>query len=70
MRKKCTSIGIAAGGLLRLLLPSKTYAACKGGATLLAADVTSNVTSVAGSVYTADYVRFWQVCTDKKYFNQ
>lgn len=52
--------GIAAGGLLRLLLPTKTYAACKGGATLLAADAASNVTSVAGSAYTADYVRFWQ----------
>ena len=53
--------GIAAGGLLRLLLPSKTYAACKGGATLLATDVVANATGVTGTVlYTADNVRFWQ----------
>jgi MIP family channel proteins len=53
--------GIAAGGLLRLLLSTRTYAACKGGTTLLTTYVALNETSVNGPIYyTEDYVRIWQ----------
>jgi len=53
--------GIAAGGLLRLLLSTPTYATCKGGATVLTTYVASNVTSSNVVVYyVADYVRNWQ----------
>lgn len=48
--------GIAAGGLLRLLLPTKTYASCKGGATYLASHAVSNATA---AVQDGD-VRVWQ----------
>jgi hypothetical protein len=55
--------GIAAGGILRLLLATRTYNACKGGATLLTQYVAFNETGVNGPVYhVADYVRIWQVC--------
>ncbi|CAF2462426.1 unnamed protein product [Rotaria sp. Silwood2] len=54
--------GIAAGGLLRLLLATKTYATCKGGATLLTTYVASNVTTINAPpiYYAADSVRIWQ----------
>jgi len=56
-------LGIAAGGLLRLLLAAKPYAECKGGATVLAIYRVLNETNVRAQVYyTADYVRIWQVC--------
>ncbi|CAF1062825.1 unnamed protein product [Rotaria sordida] len=52
--------GIAAGGLLRLLLATRIYNDCKGGATLLTKYIVANETSVKGGVYVADYVRIWQ----------
>ncbi|CAM4870295.1 unnamed protein product [Rotaria socialis] len=53
--------GIAAGGLLRLLLTTKTYEACKGGATLLTTYAASNVTGANGLVlYAPEEVRIWQ----------
>jgi MIP family channel proteins len=53
--------GIAAGGILRLLLTTRNYAACKGGATLLTTYVAVNETGINGPVYyVADYVRIWQ----------
>jgi len=53
--------GIAAGGLLRLLLVNRAYDACKGGATVLTNYVAYNETGLAGRVYyVADYVRNWQ----------
>ena len=53
--------GIAAGGLLRLLLSTKTYGACKGGATLLTAYAASNETGINGPIlHAADSVRIWQ----------
>lgn len=48
--------GIAAGGLLRLLLPAHPYSVCAGGATLLKTYTARNLTNV----YTLDYVEFWQ----------
>lgn len=56
--------GIAAGGLLRLLLASRAYAACKGGATLLRTYTAINETRYSGSVlYTVDSVGIWQGIT-------
>lgn len=53
--------GIAAGGLLRLLLSMKTYKTCSGGATLLASYAAANETSANGPVYyAAESVRVWQ----------
>ncbi|UJR37036.1 hypothetical protein I4U23_029742 [Adineta vaga] len=53
--------GIAAAGLLRLLLATYTYAGCKGGATLLTTYAAVNRTVDNRVVYyTADYVTFWQ----------
>lgn len=53
--------GIAAGGLLRLLLATRTYNACRGGATLLTEYVAFNQTANGVFVaYPADYVRVWQ----------
>jgi len=53
--------GIAAGGLLRLLLVNRAYDSCKGGATLLATYPAHNETTAAGRVfYAADYLRDWQ----------
>jgi len=59
-------IGIAAGGILRLILATRTYGACKGGATLLATYPAFNETGVHGTTYhAADYVGIWQVCISK-----
>jgi hypothetical protein len=56
-------LGIAAAGLLRLLLTTRTYQACNGGATLLTKYAAYNVTGNNGRVYhPADYVQNWQVC--------
>ena len=55
---RTVSLGIAAGGLLRLLLPAHPYSVCAGGATLLKTYTARNLTNV----YTLDYVEFWQVC--------
>ncbi len=56
-------LGIAAGGLLRLLLAAKPYAQCKGGATVLTIYRAVNETNIrAPFEYTVDYVRIWQVC--------
>jgi len=56
--------GIGAAGVLRLLLTTRTYDACKGGATLLAQQVAYNETGIPGIqgrvYYVADYVRNWQ----------
>lgn len=56
--------GIAAGGILRLLLANRTYNACQGGATLLTRYAAYNVTASNGVVthYAGDYVSIWQVC--------
>jgi hypothetical protein len=60
-------LGIAAGGLLRLLLATRTYDACKGGATLLTTYAAVNQTVNNGVVYhAADSVRIWQVCVQWK----
>jgi hypothetical protein len=59
-------LGIAAGGILRLLLPSRTYQACKGGATLLTHYPAFNETGVNGPIiHAADSVGIWQVCNRK-----
>ncbi|CAF4971634.1 unnamed protein product, partial [Rotaria socialis] len=51
--------GIAAGGILRLLLTTNVYGQCKGGATLLAKY--GNETVAKGAVsYGVDSVRIWQ----------
>jgi hypothetical protein len=56
-------LGIAAAGVLRLLLATRPYDACKGGATVLTTYVAQNATAANGGVsYAADYVRNWQVC--------
>jgi len=53
--------GIAAGGILRLLLTTRTYNACRGGATFLAQYAAFNETGIHGTVYhAADHVRIWQ----------
>ncbi|CAF1089299.1 unnamed protein product [Rotaria sp. Silwood1] len=53
--------GIAAGGLLRLLLARKTYETCFGGATLLKTYGPLNITTINGpTYYAADSVRIWQ----------
>ncbi|CAF1103407.1 unnamed protein product [Adineta ricciae] len=52
--------GIAAGGLLRLLLTGHAYNACKGGATLLTTYVVANETNGRGIVYTHEEVGIWQ----------
>jgi MIP family channel proteins len=52
--------GIAAGGILRLLLNSRTYASCKGGTTLLTSYTAVNETINGPVHYIADYVRIWQ----------
>jgi MIP family channel proteins len=53
--------GIAAAGVLRLLLATRPYDACKGGATVLTTYVAQNATVANGGVsYAADYVRNWQ----------
>lgn len=55
--------GIAAGGLLRLLLTNHAYGSCKGGATLLANYVTANET-VRGQVqYVNESIGIWQGIT-------
>ncbi|CAF1278631.1 unnamed protein product [Rotaria sordida] len=48
--------GIAAGGLLRLLLPTKIYNTCHGGVTLL----TTYNTTVRGALRLDDAVQGWQ----------
>jgi transposase len=59
-------LGIAAGGILRLLLPTRTYQGCKGGATLLTHYAAINGTGVDGPFYyAADGVGIWQVCDRK-----
>ena len=53
--------GVAAGGLLRLLLTTNTYQTCKGGATLLTKYVATNVTTATGQLYyPEESVRIWQ----------
>ncbi|CAF2766425.1 unnamed protein product [Rotaria sp. Silwood2] len=53
--------GIAAGGLLRLLLATRIYADCKGGATLLTTYHALNETGAKGPIYyITDSVRIWQ----------
>jgi len=54
--------GIAAGGILRLLLSTHTYNACKGGATLLTHYPAFNTTGANGVIQLvpADDVRIWQ----------
>jgi len=53
--------GIAAGGILRLLLSTRTYNACQGGATLLTKYAAFNTTGPHGvTVYVEDSVRIWQ----------
>jgi len=54
--------GIAAGGILRLLLRSHVYATCKGGATLLTTySIPTNITSSNGLItYADDSVRIWE----------
>jgi len=53
--------GIAAGGILRLLLASRAYNACRGGATLLTHYAAVNETGSNGFVYhAADHVTIWQ----------
>jgi hypothetical protein len=60
---KKISLGVAAAGLLRLLLLSDTYSKCKGGATLLTSIVVNTTTnSSRGVTYGLDTVRNWQVC--------
>jgi hypothetical protein len=55
-------LAVAAGGLLRLLLATRPYASCRGGATYLATYMAVNETSINGPIhYVADYVRPWQV---------
>ncbi len=55
--------GIAAAGILRLLLPTQAYNLCRGGATTLAHYAVYNGTGANGTVYyAADDVRVWQVC--------
>jgi len=49
--------GVAAAGLLRLLIATRTFDACKGGATYLG----SNNTNVFGHTFhAADHVTIWQ----------
>jgi len=52
--------GIAAGGILRLVLPTRTYAACRGGATFLAKSAVFNETATSASVNHANNVGIWQ----------
>lgn len=53
--------GIAAGGLSRLLLATRTYNACRGGATFLTQYAAGNETINGVFVaYPADSVRIWQ----------
>jgi MIP family channel proteins len=54
--------GIAAGGILRLLLPTRTFNACRGGATLLTEYTAYNTTGPSGASvpYVVDSVRIWQ----------
>jgi len=53
--------GIAAAGLLRLLVSAKTYYDCKGGATLLATYPAFNESTPNGYIHHGiDYVRNWQ----------
>lgn len=56
--------GLAAGGILRLLLPSRVYSACQGGATLLTRYGAYNETGANGAIvyHGVDYVSIWQVC--------
>jgi MIP family channel proteins len=51
--------GIAAGGILNLLLTKHTYGACKGGATYLASYSVYNGTGPS-AVPTTEYVNIWQ----------
>jgi hypothetical protein len=61
--KKNLSLGIGAAGLLRLLLVTRTYTTCKGGATVLTYVVNNTVANNGRVVATTvDYVRNWQVC--------
>ena len=55
-------LGIAAGGLLRLALPNRVYAMCRGGATHLAqyAEYIEN-NGTGRIVHAADHVHVWQV---------
>jgi glycerol uptake facilitator-like aquaporin len=64
--KNCFS-GIAAGGILNLLLPNPTYQACKGGATLLTHYAAYNGTGPDGVLvqYPASSINIWQVCIRK-----
>jgi len=53
--------GIAAGGILRLVLPTRTYTACRGGATFLTKYAAFNETATSGSVnHAANNVGIWQ----------
>jgi MIP family channel proteins len=53
--------GIGAAGLLRLLLVTRTYTTCKGGATVLTYVVNNTVANNGRVVATTvDYVRNWQ----------
>ena len=57
-------LGIAAGGILRLLLVTRTYAACKGGATFLTTHLATNGSNSNGPIYyVSEYVGPWQVCS-------
>lgn len=53
--------GIAAGGLLRLALPNRVYAICRGGATHLAqyAEYTEG-NNTSRVIHAADHVHVWQ----------
>ena len=60
-------LGIAAGGLLRLLLTTRTYAsaACSGGATLLATYPEVNVTEYGRLVqHPYEEITIWQVMNE------
>ncbi len=59
----CFFAGIAAGGILRLLLASYTYYGCHGGVTYLSQYPAINITGANGVVYqTAEGLNIWQVC--------
>ena len=65
--RKIFRLGIAAGGILRLLLASRAYNACRGGATLLTRYAAVNETGPNGVVYqVTDHVSIWQVCIRKR----
>lgn len=70
-KKIINLLGVAAGGLLRLLLTKNAYETCKGGVTELTSYAALNMSTTAGLVYhPADSVRIWQVCIIKRKKNR